>query len=566
MRLAPLPEQFCLQKIPAPARIFVRICLKGATLFWNSRLPRPLCYNPAVSFYSKYRPQNFANLVGQDHLRQTLLHEIQQGTLSHAYLFTGPRGTGKTSTARLIAKAINCEKRNEEGEPCDECELCSSIKEGSLIDVLEIDAASNRSIDEIRDLKEKIVFAPTRAKSKTYIIDEVHMLTKEAFNALLKTLEEPPENVYFILCTTEAHKIPETIISRCQRFDFKRIDVRTLMTRLSFIAQKEGIEAEDAAIELIARHVEGGLRDAIGLFEQMTIDGKLRADHVRNHLGITGHQTVEDLLRLLEQRDAEKALHVINEVHREGYDLASFVREVLECLRERLIAAVLQGGAESLLWLGMIERFEEARNMLRNTVIPELPLEIAVIKITGSNGAKGEHAAQKDTQKEESRPAKSAADKSEKLATSSTPDAQKAEEKTAAVLKHEYNMEQYSGDLSAHWPRVLEHVQPPSLRRSLSDAKMSEAQDGGVTLAFRSKFHMEKASNAEARAKIEKAVLHLFGKTVKVICVLEPEAPSAASAAAATEPRVAALKEQPKKSQSFEELARKAMEIFESNE
>src|SRR3989338_8607643 len=256
-----------------------------------------------MSLYGKYRPQNFANLVGQDHIHQTLLHEIQKGSLTHAYLFAGPRGTGKTSTARLIAKALNCTSKNVEGEPCDACDFCKTISEGSLIDVVEIDAASNRGIDEIRELKEKIQFAPTRAKTKIYIIDEVHMLTKEAFNALLKTLEEPPENVFFILCTTEIHKIPETIISRCQHFDFKRIDMKTIMTRLSYIAQLEHIEAEDGAIELIAQHVEGGMRDAIGLFEQLVHENKLLVDRVREHLGITGHSTLTTLIELLEQKE-----------------------------------------------------------------------------------------------------------------------------------------------------------------------------------------------------------------------------------------------------------------------
>lgn len=499
-----------------------------------------------MSLYSKYRPQNFANLVGQDHIRLTLLHEIQQGTLTHAYLFTGPRGTGKTSTARLIAKALNCQKKNDEGEPCDTCDFCKSIVEGSLIDVIEIDAASNRGIDEIRDLKEKIKFAPTRAKTKVYIIDEVHMLTKEAFNALLKTLEEPPENVYFILCTTEIHKIPETIISRCQRFDFKRIDVRTIMTRLNYITQMEKIEAEDAAIELIARHVEGGLRDAIGIMEQMTIDHRLLADHVRSHLGITGHETIENLLSLLEKREIAKAIQLINEIYREGYDLTALVREILECLRERLVSSIQHDTGASSLWLSMISHFEEAREMLRSTVIPQLPLEIAAIKICGPEG-----------KSELEPPSKIIEGKEQNLspAIRETAEAQKAEEKTASVLKQEYGMEQYQGDLMSLWPRVLEHMQPPSLRRSLTDGKIIESTDSTLTLKFCSRFHMEKVNIAVNKVKIEKAILHLTGKNLKVMCELD--------VARIETDSVNAPRETKKSKNSSEDLAKKAIEMFQ---
>ena len=246
-----------------------------------------------MSLYRKYRPQTFAHLVGQDHVSQTLLSALRLGRVSHAYLFTGPRGTGKTSTARLVAKALNCLDESSV-EPCNACEICMEIADGRLIDIIEIDAASNRGIDEMRDLREKIHFAPTRAKLKVYIIDEVHMLTKEAFNALLKTLEEPPEHVYFVLATTEVHKIPETILSRCQRFDFQRIPVKVLVDRLSFIAQEEKIEVEEKALEMIAHHAEGGLRDAIGLLEQMAADGSLTVERVSTVLGIGGCEIKRD--------------------------------------------------------------------------------------------------------------------------------------------------------------------------------------------------------------------------------------------------------------------------------
>lgn len=511
-----------------------------------------------MALYGKYRPQNFKNLVGQDHIRETILHEILKGTLTHAYLFAGPRGTGKTSTARLIAKALNCEKKGSEGEPCDECDFCKSISEGSLIDVIEIDAASNRGIDEIRDLKEKIQFAPTRSKTKTYIIDEVHMLTKEAFNALLKTLEEPPENVFFILCTTELHKIPETIVSRCQHFDFKRIDVRTIMTRLNYIAQVEGIKAEDAAIELVARHAEGSMRDAIGLMEQMTIDNSLLADHIRSHLGITGHQTIETLLDVLAKKETAKAIHIINEIHNEGYDLNTFTREILECLRDKLVTGIQQGQPGTDLRMRMIEIFGEARDMLRNTVIPQLPLEIAAIKICGADGVI-ETASSKQEKVSEELPAIQADEQSTQEET-----------KTAQTLKQEFEMESYSnGDMAKNWPRVLEHISPPSLKRSLGEAKIIEentAPPSGadkIKLVFNAKFHFDKVNLIESRAKIEKAIEQVFGKKMTVSCELVLQT---AKAEFTPSDRSAGQKQQKKEEKPAvpekENLAKKVMEMF----
>lgn len=471
-----------------------------------------------MSLYRKYRPQNFGNLVGQDHIKETILNELKHGHITHAYLFAGPRGTGKTSTARLIAKALNCVKLDDL-EPCDQCEFCTAISEGSLIDVMEIDAASNRGIDDIRDLREKIKFAPTRAKMKVYIIDEVHMLSKDAFNALLKTLEEPPPQVYFILATTEVHKIPETIISRCQRFDFKRIDMKTIMTRLNYIAQLEKIEVEDAAIELIARNVQGGLRDAITLFEQMIVDNKISAEHIKEHLGIAGNEIVETFVRYLTANETEKCLHVISSVHQEGYDLGSFLREILEYLRIMLVDSIEKEQKEETAGiLRMVEIFLEARERLRFSPLPQLPLEIAVLKICARIPSQGS-TSQKETgsledtglfqKMMEDKKSEKSADKEEKKV---------AEEIKTSLSERELEMNIVN--IKKYWPRVLEHVVPPSLRRSFQEGGIGSFDSGRLTIEYSTRFHLDKVKSVENTAKIETAFEKVFGRKITIACAL----------------------------------------------
>ena len=335
-----------------------------------------------MSLYLKYRPQDFKTMVGQDHITTTLKNAIRHDALTHAYLFSGPRGTGKTSLARIVAKSLNCTNLEEGTEPCNRCENCEALLNGRLVDLIEIDAASNRGIDEIRELREKILFAPTQGKAKIYIIDEVHMLTKEAFNALLKTLEEPPAHAYFILATTEVHKIPETIISRCQQFNFKRITKENIVTRLQEIAEKEGVQAEPDALELISKTSSGSLRDAIGLFEQMTIDSAIIYQEVINSIGITGHMMIESFFQALLEKDIEKAVEMINQINGQGQNLNQFARELIAYLREQMLLGLSeQKNIDSI--IEFIDIFSNAKQQINQSLIPQLPLEIAVIKACG---------------------------------------------------------------------------------------------------------------------------------------------------------------------------------------
>lgn len=277
-------------------------------------------------------------MVGQDHITTTLKQAVVQGRIAHAYIFCGPRGTGKTSTARILAKAINC-LYPDEGEPCSQCLICKAMSEGRALDLIEIDAASHRGIDDMRNLRERIHFTPAEATYKVYIVDEVHMLTNEAFNTLLKTLEEPPPHAVFVLATTEAYKVPPTVISRCQRFDFHRIPQSNLEARLAQICEGEGIQAEPYALKAIALSASGSLRDAENLLEQLVVshESKISLTHVRNLLGIGDDQTALALVRHILRGEASEGLRIINNVADQGLDLRRFHRQILDYLRGVLL-------------------------------------------------------------------------------------------------------------------------------------------------------------------------------------------------------------------------------------
>ncbi len=273
-------------------------------------------------YYRKWRPSSFAELAGQEHVSTTLRQSVRLGRISHSYLFCGPRGCGKTTTARIIAKAANCLDL-QDGDPCNACSVCQSINEGRFMDIIELDAASNRGIDEIRDIRDKVNFAPVQGRRKVYIIDEAHMLTDAASNAFLKTLEEPPAHVIFVLCTTEAHRILPTIISRCQRLDFRRIPAETVFGRLSEIADAEGVAVEPAALRIIARYSAGSLRDAENLLEQLVVscpDG-VTAPQVENLLGMGSDETALELVKYLLLGNTTASLSAVNRAAWEGSDI-----------------------------------------------------------------------------------------------------------------------------------------------------------------------------------------------------------------------------------------------------
>lgn len=290
----------------------------------------------------KWRPKYFEEVVGQGHVARTLKNSISQDRVAHAYLFTGARGVGKTSTARILAKALNCHQGPTD-TPCYACPSCVEISAGQSVDVFEIDGASNRGINEIRELREGARYAPSRDRYKIYIIDEVHMLTTEAFNALLKTLEEPPSHVKFVFATTEPQKIPVTILSRCQRFDFKRITQQDIVEHLTDLCQKEQINAERAALQLLARQAAGGMRDALSLLDQVIsfAGDQISEEQVIQILGVANRRHLFELSHAVLSRDAERALITLDDVHRYGYDLHQFASEMVNHLRDLMVTRVV---------------------------------------------------------------------------------------------------------------------------------------------------------------------------------------------------------------------------------
>ena len=297
------------------------------------------------ALYRKWRSQTFDEIIGQHHVTDTLMNALKLDRITHAYLFAGPRGTGKTSTARLLAKAVNCRAENVADRPCNQCTICMAINEGRLLDLIEIDAASNTGVDDIRDLRDKVNFRPGEARIKFYIIDEVHMLSNSAFNALLKTLEEPPGPVIFVLATTEPENIPATITSRCQRFDFKRIRLDEIVQRLAHIASQEGFSVEKEALEYIARQGSGSMRDAISLLDQLTAYGTdvITLELVQTVLGVVASHSVAELIDALVDRNVAAGLDIINRVISDGADPRQFGREVVEYLRAVMLTKLGNG-------------------------------------------------------------------------------------------------------------------------------------------------------------------------------------------------------------------------------
>ncbi len=353
----------------------------------------------AQALYRRWRPQTFDEVVGQEHVTQTLRNAIAAGRISHAYLFAGPRGTGKTTMARLVAKAVNCLHDDPAARPCNQCSICTAVAEGRLLDLIEIDAASNRGIEDIRELRDKIHFSPAEARFKVYVIDETHMLTNEAFNALLKTLEEPPPHALFVLATTDPQKMPATVVSRCQRFDFRRLRLSEIVAQLEKLVTAEGLQAEPGVLELIARQATGAMRDALSLLDQLAAySGAITMEQAQAALGVGTPACVSALVDSLAQGDPTGGLNAINQAVEEGADVRQLSRQIVERLRAVLLTRVggaglldlpgeerkaLEAQARKLSTAALVKSvklFNQAASELRTSWQPQLLLELAYLE------------------------------------------------------------------------------------------------------------------------------------------------------------------------------------------
>jgi DNA polymerase-3 subunit gamma/tau len=421
------------------------------------------------SLYRKYRSQTFADLVGQDAASRALQGAIISDRVAHAYLFSGSRGTGKTSAARLLAKALNCTARpRDSAEPCNRCQSCLEVTAGSALDLIEIDAASNRGIDEIRDLREKVNLAPALGPYKVYIIDEAHMLTEPAFNALLKTLEEPPAHVVFVLCTTDAQKIPLTVIGRCQQFVFRRHSEEQIVSRLSHIAAEERVEVDPDAMQLIARTAQGSMRDAVGLLDQLVplASGPISLEAARSLLGIADPRVLDALLDHVLAGEAAEALTELNRIYAAGAELRQVVRGLMEGCRDRLLAALSshdQAAARRL--SDVLDALLHLDGEVRRHAEPRFLVEATLARLAVERGAPAP-----------AQPAPS---------PEPSPEAPRQPVQPALVASE------------VGWSEVLEKLNR-TVRAAYLDAQ-PEVEDGVLVLWFRYGFHHKKAQEQSAQ-------------------------------------------------------------------
>lgn len=492
------------------------------------------------ALYRKWRPQRWDEVAGQEHVIRPLQNAIKADRVAHAYLFAGPRGTGKTTTARLLAKAVNCLDEGLAKRPCGICEHCVSIAEGTFLDLIEIDAASNTSVDDVRDLRDRINFSPNKGRFKVYIVDEVHMLSTAAFNALLKTLEEPPAHAIFILATTEVHKIPATVLSRCQRHEFRRLPLNTIVAYLQSKAEQEGLSVDSEALDLISRQATGSLRDAISLLDQLASTGeKVTREYTEVILGTAPHESVGGIIGAIAEDRVGQGLTVINEALDRGADARQLARQVVDYLRGLLM---IQMNNEALLdWpsdqresmathanaidqqsiLVGIKAFSLVASERRTSWQSSLPLEMALIETSGISLP-------------ENKPSKTSsagepnAEAKTSTATGSdpqTPSPPKAE--TGPRVKSAAPPAELSGTITyeqvmAHWRDVLQaaRAQDARVQALLNSCRPLGIEDGALVIGFSSDLLRDKMEKEHNIRVAISALEHVFGDRLKLRCVL----------------------------------------------
>ncbi|WCK54602.1 DNA polymerase III subunit gamma/tau [Aneurinibacillus sp. Ricciae_BoGa-3] len=527
------------------------------------------------ALYRVWRPQKFGDIVGQEHVTRTLQNAIREQRFSHAYLFSGPRGTGKTSAAKIMAKAVNCENGPAE-EPCNQCDACKGITDGSVVDVVEIDAASNRGIDEIRDLRDKVKYAPSQVKFKIYIIDEVHMLTTEAFNALLKTLEEPPAHILFILATTEPHKLPATIVSRCQRFDFHRIGSAAIVSRLSEVIQSEDLHVSEQALTFIARLSEGGMRDALSLLDQALSFGGKRVE-LEDVLSITGavsHELLAEAARYVRDGSAAEVVDVVHKLVQRGKSPEQFLDDLLFYFRDLLLYQTAPGLEEiqdriaidpAFKELGdsyqrerlftIVEQLNRSQNEIKWANHPRVLLELVLIQLCQTEDAADgfRPSSAPDAARSIESPAvdagtleqlvqriQSLENHIKKIETrepttethSSTAAKKREPKKLQSTVKiptariREIAVQSYPKQVSklvSIWPDVLSRVKQRSVSLSawLQDGHPVALSDDGLVLGFKTVIHCETTAREDNKKLIEEVIKGVINRPVELYTLME---------------------------------------------
>ena len=499
-----------------------------------------------LALYRKWRPKKFSDLVGQDHVARTLKNALEKNKVSHAYLFSGMRGTGKTSTAKILSKALNC-LNLKEGEPCNQCTNCLKINEGSFMDIIEIDAASNRGIDEIRDLREKIKFMPVEGEMKVYIIDEVHMLTGEAFNALLKTLEEPPGYIVFILATTEAHKIPLTILSRCQKFDFRKIPNELLVERLKIIIEDSNGDIEEEAISLIAKLAGGGLRDAISLLDQCltSFNKRITPQDVSQISGIVDDKMIAAIFKAIGEEDIKEVISLYEEIKDKGKSTGQLLHDLIEGFKNILVIKAVRE-PEKFIAAGkeVIESYKEIAGLfsqdealafvyalgelegrLKYSIHPDLLLEVDLLRLVGS--FKGEAKKEDNTSKKENRESEAKV-KAEKSREVRVKPMEKQEEPTIEDMppvKKKEEIEELS--LNKIWDRFMKEINEKNktLNAYYKEVGHKEFEGNKLKVFFDEKyeFHKIRAQSPENLKTAEGFLREIAGRKIVLELLLNKD-------------------------------------------
>jgi len=497
-----------------------------------------------TALYRKYRPRSFCDLVGQQHIAATLRNALCQERVVHAYLFCGPRGTGKTSTAHIMARAVNC-LDPKDGEPCGQCEACNRILAGQSLDIIEIDAASNRGIDKMRDLRDGVKYTPAQEKYKVYIIDEVHMLTNEAFNALLKTLEEPPQHSIFILATTEPHQVLPTVLSRCQRFDFHRIGQADIIDCLTAIASKEQIGISQEALALIARRAAGGLRDAIGLLDQCLTSGEgiVEATTVRDVLGSVDDLIVRQLALAVAEQDTVTMISLVDTLVNEGKDLRQILLQLLEHLREELLESLKPQGQPAIprrRLLQMLKDLVDADIKMKESQSARITFELALL--SAARLAEAESAEQeikpaavtnrtaapagskRDATSSEAQPVKSVKPEKSVVATEK-PQAQKQRNDNLGHLSDPGSLFQAVREA---WPQILKNIRKEKVvtYAFLQEGKPLRMEGDSLILGFDPRYvlHMQTLLEDSHRRTVEKELTRFFGRPMGLTACLTESA------------------------------------------